>query len=225
MEVQRQKETLDPFLLFSKQLLQSSSSKKEALIDTNKKDSLQSKFTNMINSSTTDVESDMSIQAKPSSNSHSTFTSDNDGNLKSVESKTNVNILPIEFAKRYEDEIAPTSKLNEYRTLGMSHRKALVAEARGMQAKFSIELAEARSVETSIHQIANLISEFTYMLQNQSGQAESLYDSAIRATELVEETDKELQLTISRSRNYSRNMTLLAIGLALFLLLLDFISP
>jgi hypothetical protein len=94
-----------------------------------------------------------------------------------------------------------------------------------MQAKFSIELAEARSVETSIHQIANLISEFTYMLQNQSGQAESLYDSAIRATELVEETDKELQLTISRSRNYSRNMTLLAIGLALFLLLLDFISP
>ena len=130
-----------------------------------------------------------------------------------------------DFASRYEGEIASQSRVREYRQLGLRHRTSLMAEARGLQGRFSRELLEARQVERSVQQVAGLVSHFAAMLQGQSGLAEGVHESAERATDSVKQTERELLLTIQRSQSHSRNMTLLAMGLALFLLLLDFITP
>ena len=45
------------------------------------------------------------------------------------------------------------------------------------------------------------------------------------ATELVQDTDKELALTLERTESHQATMVILAIGLAIGLLLLDFITP
>jgi len=142
-----------------------------------------------------------------------------------VQGEETLPVIAPDFASRYEGEIASQSRVREYRQLGLRHRSSLMAEARGLQGRFSRELLEARQVERSVQQVAGLVSHFATMLQGQSGLAEGVHESAERATDSVKQTERELLLTIQRSQNHSRNMTMLAVGLAFFLLLLDFITP
>lgn len=142
-----------------------------------------------------------------------------------AETKEVAPAIASDFASRYEGEIASQSRVREYRQLGLRHHSSLMAEARGLRGRFSRELLEAHQVERSVQQVAGLVSHFAAMLQGQSGLAEGVHESAEHATDSVKQTERELLLTIQRSQNHSRNMTLLAVGLAFFLLLLDFITP
>jgi len=141
----------------------------------------------------------------------------NDGNSSSKLSKS--------FADRYEDEIAPQSKLREYKELTERHKVICEKDTKKMNAKFSEDIQETSKMETAVEQISYLLTEFVNILQAQSEQVKDLEGTGKVATEHVLDTDKELILTIQRSASHQRNMVFLTVGLAIMLLILDYITP
>ena len=133
--------------------------------------------------------------------------------------------VTADFSTRYEDEIASTVKLHTYRLLGDKHRTTLTAEAKVLQSRFHSELVEARQIETSVYNISNLLTEFSSILQGQSTLVTNLYETTSYTSDFITDTEKELRLTLERSKNSSRNMILLALLFSILLLLLDWITP
>ena len=133
--------------------------------------------------------------------------------------------VTADFSTRYEDEIASTAKLHTYRLLGDKHRTTLTAEAKVLQSQFQNELIEARQIEASVYNISNLLTEFSSILQGQSTLVTNLYETTTYTSDFISDTEKELRLTLERSKNSSRNMILLALLLSVLLLLLDWITP
>ena len=133
--------------------------------------------------------------------------------------------VTADFSTRYEDEIASTVKLHTYRLLGVKHRTTLTAEAKVLQSQFHSELIEARQIETSVYNISNLLTEFSSILQGQSTLVTNLYETTTYTSDFITDTEKELRLTLERSKNSSRNMILLALLFSTLLLLLDWITP
>ena len=134
-------------------------------------------------------------------------------------------IVTADFSTRYEDEIASTAKLHTYRLLGDKHRTTLTAEAKVLQSQFQNELIEARQIETSVYNISNLLTEFSSILLGQSTLVTNLYETTSYTSDFITDTEKELRLTLERSKNSSRNMILLALLFSVLLLLLDWITP
>mmetsp|Transcript_4606 Transcript_4606/g.4731 ORF Transcript_4606/g.4731 Transcript_4606/m.4731 type:complete len:335 (-) Transcript_4606:103-1107(-) len=129
------------------------------------------------------------------------------------------------FAERYESEIAPPSKMREYQTIASRHRVSLLKETRQMQEKFSTERKEAHRMEHTVAGISTMLDEFVRILQHQSEHVMDVHDTSKTATDHVKQTSDELQLTIERSQSHRRNMVALTLGLAILLLLLDYITP
>ena len=134
-------------------------------------------------------------------------------------------IVTADFSTRYEDEIASTAKLHTYRLLGDKHRTTLTAEAKVLQSQFQNELIEARQIETSVYNISNLLTEFSSILLGQSTLVTNLYETTSYTSDFITDTEKELRLTLERSKNSSRNMILVALLFSILLLLLDWITP
>ena len=203
------RENIDPFKLFGTLSTIPSSSKEIANITNS----------NQIKSNI--IKPNMSLKFPSSSSSTKPLISNN-----SISNNTaSTNIIDTTFASRYEDEIAPASKINEYKAIGTKHKNSLMKEAYQMQNKFNNDILEAKQVEATVQGISQMLNEFTNILRSQSGYVDELYETAIDATDFVKQADDELQLTIKRSTSHSRNISMLAIGLALLLLLLDFLTP
>ena len=125
---------------------------------------------------------------------------------------------------KYEKEAGPTSKLKVYDSLAVKHKAALMKEASSMQVKFSEDLRNATQMERTVNQIGDLLTEFASILQSQSGQVEEVNDDAKQTEEHVQSSKLQLQLTIERSEKNQKSIVFLSVGLALLLLLLDWIE-
>ena len=173
-----------------------------------------------------------SYHTKPTTKPTLTTTSTNSSTIPSsstnqppVYTPTPTDTVTADFSTRYEDEIASTAKLHTYRLLVDKHRTTLTAEAKVLQSQFHSELVEARQIETSVYNISNLLTEFSSILQGQSTLVTNLYETTTYTSDFITDTEKELRLTLERSKNSSRNMILLALLLSVLLLLLDWITP
>ncbi len=73
--------------------------------------------------------------------------------------------------------------------------------------------------------MSNLLVEFVTILQTQDGVVEEMQDEGRSAAVAVKDSGQELQTTLERSEAHGRNVVFMSVGLAIFLLLLDFITP
>ena len=174
-----------------------------------------------------------SYNTKPTTKPTLTTTSTHSSTIPSSSSSTNqppmhtptADTVTSDFSTRYEDEIASTTKLHTYKLLVDKHRTTLTAEAKVLQSQFHSELIEARQIETSVYNISNLLTEFSSILQGQSTLVTNLYETTSYTSDFITDTEKELRLTLERSKNSSRNMILVALLFSILLLLLDWITP
>ena len=134
-------------------------------------------------------------------------------------------VVSNDFAERYTAEVAPPSKLRDYEQFAMQHRNELFAESKQLSEKYSEELEEATRIEQTASSIASMMNEFVYILRSQSILVEDVHESSKMATQHVKDTDEQLLLTLDRSKTYRTSMILLIIGMAAFLLFLDFVHP
>ena len=209
------KESVDPFKLFAAPFSPPSSSS-SAVLQNDTITGSSSNQNTIINKISSTLISEQVINKSKSSSQ--TIT-----NASSITTTT----LPIDysFVSRYEDEIASAAKIKEYKAIGTKHKESLMKEAYHMQTKFKNDIVEAKQVEQTVEGISNMLTQFTQILRGQTGLVDELYETALDATDFVSQADKELQLTIKRSTSHSRNIMFLALGLAVLLLLLDFITP
>ena len=133
--------------------------------------------------------------------------------------------LTQSFVDRYEAEIAPPKVRKEYETLGQKHKKILLKESKVLQHQYSEELLETTNMEKSVIKISNLLFDFVNILQSQRGLVDDVNSCGKVTIDYVKDTDSELLLTIQRSESHQKSMVFLTVGLALVLLLLDFITP
>ena len=129
------------------------------------------------------------------------------------------------FAERYESEVARPALLRRLDDVAARQKASLLREAAHLTQAFGEELSLATSAEASVENISSMLTDFMGILSEQSEQLGDVSAYGKTTTDSVEQTGKELQLTIDRTESHSRNMALLAVSLALILLLLDFITP
>jgi hypothetical protein len=132
--------------------------------------------------------------------------------------------LTQSFVDRYEAEIAPPTRLKEYKSIATKHKEILLKESKDLQVQYSEDLKEAHKMEHTVGHISRLLMEFVQILQTQRDSVDDVHVAGKQATDLVKDTDSELQLTIERSESHSRTMVILTVGLAILLLLLDFVT-
>jgi len=145
--------------------------------------------------------------------------------IKGDNDNDDTNALDSDFAVRYEGQIAPASQLQEYENIAIKHKKALLSEAKIMNVKYSEELQQVKKIENTVNNVGNLMTEFANVLSSQSEQLANVNEESKAATAHVQSSSDELQLTIDRTENHSKNIVYMSVGLALVLLLLDFITP
>jgi hypothetical protein len=175
-------------------------------------------FDNISNTFLNNIDSDKSIVNEVLSSSPST-------NIEGASNSEKVLNLTSDFAERYESEIAPPQLLKKYNEIAVYQKKSLLNEAKILKIQYSEEKKNSINMEASAGEISNMLTDFVQILQSQSDGIEDLHESSKKATEHVHDVDNELILTIERSTSHQRYMTLLTVGLGLFLLLLDYITP
>eukprot|EP01038_Epipyxis_sp_PR26KG_P009734 gene9734-13100_t len=129
------------------------------------------------------------------------------------------------FARRYLDEIAPSGKMNEYDQIAVKHKDILLKESRMLHNKFSEDIQQSHKLEETVTSISGLIVEFVSMIESQSAIVTDIGDHTKEVTKMVEDADSELILTLERSQAHSQSMIILISGLAIVLLLLDYLTP
>jgi hypothetical protein len=129
------------------------------------------------------------------------------------------------FAERYEGEIAAPAKMKEYEAFAQKHRAALLAESKQLSHKYSEDLMDAYKMEETVTGVFTMLNEFVAVLQTQEELVRDVHGTSKAATAHVDDTDKELVLTLERSQSYQYSTVGLIIVLALFLLLLDSLTP
>jgi hypothetical protein len=158
------------------------------------------------------------------------------------------------FAQRYVDEIASRNKLREYDAIASKQKESLLREAKilkvwdhltclchvlslttriltlvipapAAQVKFSEDIQESQKMERTVNNISSMINEFVQLIESQSAMVDTIGEVSQDATESVKSTDAELLLTLERSQSHQWSMIMFIAGMALLLLLLDFLSP
>ena len=129
------------------------------------------------------------------------------------------------FAERYEGEVAKPAVLRQFDDIAARQKASLLKEASHLSQVFSQELALVTSAESTVESVAAMLGDFVALLSEQAEQVEEIAESGKATTEAVQHTAGQLQKTIDRTESHGRNMAFLAIGLALLLLLLDWITP
>ena len=129
------------------------------------------------------------------------------------------------FAERYEGEVAKPAVLRQFDDIAARQKASLLKEASHLSQVFSQELALVTSAESTAESVAAMLGDFVALLSEQVEQVEEIAESGKATTEAVQHAAGQLQKTIDRTESHGRNMAFLAIGLALLLLLLDWITP
>lgn len=129
------------------------------------------------------------------------------------------------FSERYQSEIAPPIKMKEYEQFASKYKEELLYESKQMTIKYHEELQETYNMESTITSLYSMMNDFITVLQSQEDIIIDIHDTSKKTTTYVKETDKELILTIDRSKSYQMTIVSMIIGLSLFLLLLDSLTP
>ena len=129
-----------------------------------------------------------------------------------------------DLVRRFEGKI-PSASLAYYDKLAQSHKALLLKEAKLMHARSDHEHGQALQMERSVTSISHLLGEFASILLSQSEQVAVLNTETKNATSAVASSSSELQKTLDRSEGHGYTLCMLAVGLALLLLLLDFCTP
>lgn len=163
--------------------------------------------------------------------------------------------IPDDFAARFSCEVAAPKKLKEYEDFALKHKAVLLAESKQLSEKFSEDLQTAMSVEKTVVGkllcwwivalamklvivyrnlifmvlydlgVFDMLNQFIGLLKDQEDVIVDVHESSKVATQHVKETDDQLLLTIERSKNYQRSTVMLVVIMAVFLLILDAITP
>jgi t-SNARE complex subunit (syntaxin) len=80
-------------------------------------------------------------------------------------------------------------------------------------------------MERTVNNISSMISEFVQLIESQSAMVDTIGEVSQDTTESVKNTDAELLLTLERSQSHQWSMIMFIAGMALLLLVLDFLSP
>mmetsp|Transcript_27813 Transcript_27813/g.26633 ORF Transcript_27813/g.26633 Transcript_27813/m.26633 type:complete len:353 (-) Transcript_27813:288-1346(-) len=202
LQKEREKYSLNPFSLFSSTTPSLIDISKISLSKNEKKNETKKDFTHLMNK-----------------------LNKNEKKTEPVSTSPVRTPLPQTFVDRYESEIAPPKKLNEYKSLGVKHKDLLLKETKKLQLNYSKDMIETNKMEATVIKISNLLYEFVSILQTQREGVDEVNQTGKVSIDLVKETDVELMLTISRSENSLKSMIILTVGLGFILLLLDFITP
>ena len=122
-------------------------------------------------------------------------------------------------------EVASSSKLKEYDAIATSHRNKSLKDTRDLRKKFSQEAEEALNIGRNISDISETFTEFLAILASQQEDVQEIHDAAKVAADEVGETERELALTLERSKSHNMTMISLYVILGLVVLLFDLISP
>lgn len=123
------------------------------------------------------------------------------------------------------DEIAPQSKMNEYKSIAAKHKASLLKEAKVLQTRFNDDVEESIRMEQEVNNISKLLAQFVVMLDSQSEIVMDVNEFSKQSTRTVKETGEQLQLTLDRTQSHQWSMVLLILGFAVLLLALDFLTP
>jgi esterase/lipase len=115
--------------------------------------------------------------------------------------------------------------MKEYQQFASKYREELLSESKQMTIKYHEDLLEAHSMESTVTSLYSMMNEFINVLQSQEDHVVDIHETSKKTTTHVQETDKELLLTIERSKSYQMTIVSMIIGLALFLLVLDGVTP
>jgi hypothetical protein len=115
--------------------------------------------------------------------------------------------------------------MKEYQQFASKYRDELLSESKQMAIKYHDDLQEAHHMEATVTSLYTMMNEFITVLQSQEESVVEIHDTSKKTTTHVKETDKELLLTIERSKSYQLTIVTVIIGLALFLLVLDGLTP
>lgn len=129
------------------------------------------------------------------------------------------------FAQRYIDEIATQSKLKEYESIAHKQKESLLKEARILKVRFSEDIRESQKMERTVSNISSMISEFSQLIEAQSGMVDTIGEVSQDSTASVKSADAELLLTLERSQSHQYSMIFFIVGMSILLLLLDFLTP
>jgi hypothetical protein len=133
--------------------------------------------------------------------------------------------LGSDFVRRFEGQICSAETLRQYDSLAAQHKTSLLREAHLLHDRYSEDLLQAREMERSVNQVSTLLTEFATLLASQSETVHTVNEEAKVATSAVLASAGELQTTAERSETHGMSLAYLGFGLALLLLLLDFITP
>ena len=107
----------------------------------------------------------------------------------------------------------------------MKHKEVLFKEAKILKARFSDDMLESHKMERTVMDISSMLSEFSNLIESQSGIVDTIGEVSKDATESVQHTDKELLLTLQRTQSHQWTMIIFILGMSILLLFLDVISP
>lgn len=129
------------------------------------------------------------------------------------------------FAQRYIDEIAPQSKMREYEAVAVQQKDVLLREARQLKVRYSEDIQESQRMERTMNNITSMISEFVQLIESQTVYVDAIGEVSQDTTSAVKSADAELLLTLERTQSHQWSMISFIVGMALLLLVLDFLSP
>lgn len=134
-------------------------------------------------------------------------------------------VLDSDFVSRYEAEIASPKRIREYSDIASKHKESLLKETALLRTQFDSQLTVTEGMEHSIEAVSSMLSEFLQIIESQSDKILDIRDVSKEATESVTKASEELETTITRTQSFQVNMVILIVGLALLLLVLDYITP
>ena len=129
------------------------------------------------------------------------------------------------FAERYVSEVALPKQMATYKNFYEEHSELLSIENKELNEKFSSDLDEARLVERSVQSISHMLNDFSRILEEQSDHLNDVKEDSGATTTFIQDADRELLVTIERSKSSQRNMVIVTLGLSILLLILDYLTP
>ena len=146
-------------------------------------------------------------------------------NSRGVPEEKVVKVVEQSFAERYASEVARPQQERKLAAIAEFHKSKFLKESEYLRRRFSKELEETEKMERNIGAVTGLIGKLSQILSSQSELVDDMHGSSAAAASTVKQTEVELLETVKRTESSQTNLSFLIAGLALLLLVLEFLSP
>ncbi|KAK9478695.1 hypothetical protein V1514DRAFT_330169 [Lipomyces japonicus] len=123
-----------------------------------------------------------------------------------------------------DEKLARHDEQDEFATINPSLLQELEQENHALLAEFEETLRQAQQAEKSLYEIASLQGELATHLSQQSEVTRALYEEALETSGDVHGANKQLQSARKRNRIASKFIIIMSLGLAFFLLFVDYVT-